>query len=324
MRYASRAWQAPILALFFLALAFGTALWSAADPLGNMPQVNARRDGSEDKPSGGTPPSQYWQEVECGACHEDIVNRFSRTRHGRAMEFGGWGEMSCESCHGATMQHMETADPETIKNPAKLRLLEVTDTCLSCHASGGHQQLWFGSAHDTSNVSCLDCHSVHSAKSEEKLLVQANDTQLCLSCHTDIRKAQFQRSTHLLRNEWGSSRMSCVSCHQPHGSIGEKLMQEATVNETCYQCHADKRGPFLWEHPPVREDCLNCHTPHGSNNPTLLTQRTTFLCQSCHLQGRHQSVAGRPNSIWLLNRGCLNCHPRIHGSNHPSGILYHR
>ena len=280
--------------------------------------------GPPDKLSQGAPPSKYWEGVECAACHEDVVNRFAATRHGKAMEHGAWGEMKCQSCHGDTTRHMETGDPETVKNPASLPLLGITDTCMTCHASGGHQQLWFGSAHDMGNVSCLDCHSVHSSQSQEKLLTKTTDRDLCLSCHTDVRKSQFQRSTHLIRNAWGESRMSCVNCHNPHGSTGEKLMQKATVNETCYQCHADKRGPFLWEHPPAREDCLNCHRPHGSNNPGLLTQRTTYLCQSCHLQGRHQTVAGRPNSIWQLNRGCVNCHPQIHGSNHPSGILYHR
>lgn len=268
--------------------------------------------------------SKYWQDQECAACHEDVVNRFAGTRHGKAMEFSSWGEVSCQSCHGDAAEHVASADSEKIKNPAKLGLLEKNDGCLACHANKPLTRFWAGSAHDTSNVSCLDCHSVHSAASPEKLLAKAADRELCLSCHSDVRKAQFQRSTHLIRNAWGESRMSCVQCHNPHGSTGEKLLQKATVNETCYQCHADKRGPFLWEHSPAREDCLNCHQPHGSNNPGLLKQRTTALCQSCHLQGRHQTIAGRPNSTWILNRGCLNCHPQIHGSNHPSGILYHR
>lgn len=276
------------------------------------------------EPAPGGPPSSYWQGLECTACHEAVVGSFAKTLHGRAMGFGGRGEVTCQSCHADTASHVASADPAQVKNPAKLRLAEVTENCMSCHASGGHQQLWYGSAHDTSNVSCLDCHSVHHAKSPEKLLAKRTDTELCFTCHAGIRKAQFQRSTHLFRNEWGEGRVSCVSCHQPHGSTAEKLMRASSTNETCYTCHQEKRGPFLWEHSPARENCLNCHTPHGSNNPGLLTQRTTFLCQSCHMQGRHQTVAGKPNSTWLVNRGCLNCHPMIHGSNHPSGILYHR
>jgi hypothetical protein len=29
-------------------------------------------------------------------------------------------------------------------------------------------------------------------------------------------------------------------------------------------CHAEKRGPFLWEHAPSVENCANCHEAHGS------------------------------------------------------------
>ncbi len=78
--------------------------------------------------------SEYWDGVECAACHEDAVKQFARTRHGRAMEFGGLGEVSCQSCHGDTSRHLESADPTTIKNPANLKHVEINDTCATCHA----------------------------------------------------------------------------------------------------------------------------------------------------------------------------------------------
>ena len=59
------------------------------------------------------------------------------------------------------------------------------------------------------------------------------------------------------------------------------------VNELCLQCHTEKRGPFLWEHAPVRENCLNCHNPHGSNHDKLLVAKQPYLCQRCHLNTRH-------------------------------------
>ena len=99
------------------------------------------------------------------------------------------------------------------------------------------------------------------------------------------------------------------------------MLKEHTVNNLCYTCHAEKRGPFLWDHPPVREDCMNCHSPHGSNNPKLLTARVHLLCQQCHIHmlPRHSTTAGKPLDIWSINRGCANCHAQVHGSNHPGG-----
>jgi DmsE family decaheme c-type cytochrome len=87
----------------------------------------------------------------------------------------------------------------------------------------------------------------------------------------------------------------------------------------------DKRGPFLWEHPPVREDCLNCHEPHGSNNDKMLVTKRPFLCQRCHIATRHPSTLydlpdlSASNRTRIVDRGCVNCHTQIHGSNHPSG-----
>ncbi len=49
-------------------------------------------------------------------------------------------------------------------------------------------------------------------------------------------------------------KLQCSSCHNPHGTITEKLIAENSVNELCYRCHLDKRGPFLGENPPVREN----------------------------------------------------------------------
>ena len=76
--------------------------------------------------------------------------------------------------------------------------------------------------------------------------------------------------------------MVCSDCHNPHGSAGPHALKEFTVNETCYNCHADKRGPMLWEHQPVREDCINCHTPHGSTQARLMKEHMGFMCSSCH------------------------------------------
>ena len=118
-------------------------------------------------------------------------------------------------------------------------------------------------------------------------------------------------------------RMVCTGCHEPHGTLADAQLKRATVNETCLDCHADKRGPFLWTHPPVMENCLNCHLPHGSLHDALLVMKPPRLCQSCHGEPDHASNPhsfggrGRP-SEFVFNKGCDNCH-QVHGSNSPSG-----
>ena len=122
------------------------------------------------------------------------------------------------------------------------------------------------------------------------------------------------------------NQLVCRDCHHPHGSAGEGLTVGSTTNETCFGCHAEKRGPFLWEHAPAAEDCMICHVAHGSNETALLVRRAPQLCQGCHSSAGHRSfpqVAAQlppgPASEFLIAQACLNCHTEVHGSNHPSG-----
>lgn len=118
--------------------------------------------------------------------------------------------------------------------------------------------------------------------------------------------------------------MTCSSCHQPHGSPSKSLIAAHSVNESCTSCHAEKRGPFLYEHAPVRESCLSCHDPHGSLNRGMLRVAGPRLCQSCHTATLHPSNARGPGSRMVIGRDCLQCHQKIHGSNHPSGFVFTR
>jgi DmsE family decaheme c-type cytochrome len=109
----------------------------------------------------------------------------------------------------------------------------------------------------------------------------------------------------------------CSDCHNPHGSFTDKILRTASVNDTCYKCHAEKRGPFLFEHLPVRENCLNCHDPHGTVNEASLKVARPRLCFECHSIG-HSQITGI-NSVTTMSRACNNCHTQVHGSNSPAG-----
>ena len=124
------------------------------------------------------------------------------------------------------------------------------------------------------SVACTSCHTIMKSVSAKYQLKTAFQPETCFQCHKD-RRAQMFRSSHMPMRE---GKIVCSDCHNPHGSVTEKLIRENSVNDNCYKCHAEKRGPFLFEHAPVRENCLNCHDPHGSINEFSLKMSRPRLC----------------------------------------------
>jgi DmsE family decaheme c-type cytochrome len=266
-------------------------------------------------PAEASEPPGYVGTETCIECHEK-GDTFTSTLHGRA-DLADWsGVESCESCHGPGEAHAEEGDASLIMAFNETAAYEANQACLTCH-SGDELANWHGSTHETFDLTCTSCHAVHQPWTNDRALAKKNDTETCLSCHNEQRKHMYARSTHPLR----FGQMGCADCHSPHGSPTQSAVGALSVNEKCWSCHAETRGPFLWEHAPVKEDCLTCHNAHGSNQAKLLTMSAPRLCQSCHLFGHHQTVPGQPGQIWNQNRSCVNCHSRIHGSNHPSGIV---
>lgn len=268
---------------------------------------------------------------DCRQCHSQEVESFPLNLHGKSAKFlKDERAADCAVCHRNGEKHAETSSRtrmgEAPESPDKMPSGAANASCLQCHSGDRHVFNWQGGGHDRKDMSCMSCHSVHHAKSPERLLANYTVEETCLRCHKEQRKALFQRSSHLFRTEQRNMKVGCSSCHNPHGGEGRKMLVNHTVNNVCYTCHAEKRGPFLWDHPPVRENCMNCHSPHGSNNPKLLTARASLSCQQCHIHmlPRHSTTAGKPLDIWSINRGCINCHSQVHGSNHPGGRTFTR
>jgi DmsE family decaheme c-type cytochrome len=205
---------------------------------------------------------------------------------------------------------------------------ESSQACLTCHNRGNHAG-WEGSGHERRNLTCTTCHSVHSPKSFERQLVKANETAVCAQCHR-VQVTKTERAVaHMPVRE---GKMSCSSCHNPHGSINnvKALRVGTSVPESCMSCHTEMRAPVLWEHAPVKENCATCHDPHGSSNDRMLVVRMPMLCQRCHVATRHPASIYDNNAITvsksnrMFGRSCVNCHSNVHGSNHPSGQFYMR
>ena len=182
-----------------------------------------------------------------------------------------------------------------------------------------------GSQHESRGVACITCHSVHTPVSETGSLKKKTQTEICASCHRD-KASKVDRSGHMPVRE---GKMECSTCHNIHGTTNVKLLRKGdSVADSCVSCHADKRGPFLWEHAPGRDGCTTCHDPHGSSNDRMLVAKPPALCQRCHVATRHPSTiydAGLvATSVRVFARSCVTCHSTIHGSNHPAGNMFVR
>jgi DmsE family decaheme c-type cytochrome len=270
----------------------------------------------------------------CETCHQQEATNWAHTIHAKIFDLNprtSTQAQGCEACHGPGSAHVKNpGDISTIisfSSKSRTPVPQQNAQCLSCH-QGGERIFWHDSIHDTNNVSCSDCHNPMTNFAAHGLTARQSINDTCFQCHK-IQRAEFQERSHMPLME---GKITCVDCHNPHGSTTAPLLKADSVNEVCYSCHADKRGPFIFEHAPVRENCLNCHSPHGSNFEALLTTPRPVLCQQCHSQDGHPAQLltrgnlpmGPMPDPRLIATSCQTCHVNIHGSNDPSGARFER
>ena len=322
----------------FAGLLIGAAAWAqpatggASAPTASAPAASAAAETpTPKKPQ--IPRDQYTEKGAdtCLECHNDVTPGYSFTaifkgphahRHDKRAPFGPGG-LQCEACHGPGAQHAEKGKASSIRSlkADTMTAQERNQPCLGCH-QGDARIGWHASTHERNNVACADCHKIH--QDRDPMFVKTAQAEACFTCHRQ-KRADFQKpSTHPVR----FGLMTCSECHAPHGSTTTAMLVKPTLNQTCFSCHADKRGPLLWEHQPVTEDCSLCHTAHGSVRNALLTKTPPLLCQQCHAPAGHPSVpytsgslpgGAAGGSIYIVAGGCVNCHSKVHGSNHPAG-----
>ena len=261
----------------------------------------------------------------CVTCHASSTEQFNHTLMGRLAKTQK-GKFECESCHGPGSAHVKAGGGRGVGGIISFRPEDGSRTaqennaiCLACHERGD-RTYWNGSTHETRGLMCTNCHTIMKQVSRKFQLQTAFTPDTCYQCHKD-RRAQNYFSSHMPLRE---GKITCSDCHNPHGTATEAMLRENSVNDNCYKCHAEKRGPFLWEHNPVRENCLNCHDPHGSTKEAMLKVQRPKLCAECHGFDHGTNLLGPTNSRFVFNKGCGNCHVKIHGSNHPSGSFFQR
>jgi len=292
-----------------------------AAPLAARNKPQAKKEKAEPATVPEIPGATYVGSDTCKSCHEDLAKHFGANPHSHLLPektiVGGVEAHGCESCHGPGSEHVAGGgDVSKIIRPKTLSPGQSSAICQTCHQEGDRSN-FHRSAHLESGVGCTSCHSVHAAKAETNLL-QAASPALCYQCHTEVR-AEFSRP---YRHRVNEGLIQCSDCHNEHGGfLPNQLRASADQNQVCYKCHTEKRGPFVYEHVPVKaEGCTSCHTPHGSTNPRLLNvSQINVLCLQCHTltfsNTPSEPPMGPAHNQAQKYQACTMCHQFIHGSN---------
>jgi DmsE family decaheme c-type cytochrome len=270
------------------------------------------------------PKTEKAEAAACIDCHDQQGKTFPGNAHTRirGANFGkpDAGNAACNSCHGAGAKHMESSG----EDKSDIRVFhdrKAAEFCVTCHTSSSQEHASFqaGVHASSETVNCLSCHSMHSPEAKTPHLLVKKPSELCASCHPS-QMASFRNKPFAHRI--GRGGMECTSCHDPHGRSIQKALKLTRVGEVpCVNCHAEKRGPFVFEHVNgVVGTCTTCHEPHGSSNPKRLTRaRVDRLCLECHSTLTAATLGSQPPSTHNISlprwQNCTTCHVGVHGSN---------
>jgi len=189
------------------------------------------------------------KDADCASCHEDKTK-------GKAVHSAI--AMGCTTCH-----EVKTEGETTTVN-----LVAPKDQlCFTCHEKSKEE--YRHGPYDKGQ--CVTCHDPHTSDFPKQLRADGNN--LCLECHAErtkladsislfstqtITKAQFEAIPKIVPNAavklghpfarhpmadvpdpLRGTKMSCLSCHEPHYSKAEQLIVIAKTNngDVCGACH---------------------------------------------------------------------------------------
>ena len=180
----------------------------------------------------------------CLSCHDDEVTlALFRGAHAVPTDPNGpfgHGQLQCEACHGPGGDHAGRVRRGQERPSITVRFGDGSPTpvamqneaCLGCHKPDMGFG-WHGNDHDMNEVACADCHSSHVAS--DPVLATATQPEVCFDCHQQQRTQVLKPYAHPIRQ----GKMDCSGCHNPHGATSEWQFAQQTLNQTCFDCHAE-------------------------------------------------------------------------------------
>ncbi len=214
------------------------------------------------------------------------------------------GTETCATCHEKQYKEFKTSTHAKIALEEQEGMEGIANGCEMCHGPG--------SIH------------VEAGGGKDTMINLRKDPNTCFKCHTD-KKVQFNLP---YRHPVLEGKMSCADCHSPHGTEVKPGSSTALddINDTCFKCHQDKQGPYVFEHEALRDGCVTCHQVHGSINDKMLVQRDNNLCLRCHTQVNFPTIGNvnHKTPSRVAQGACFSggCHTAIHGSNFDDHLRY--
>lgn len=184
----------------------------------------------------------------CMRCHmSDVQREDPGTRnHFRGLPFLHGG-VTCESCHGDTAAHVETAGKAQVVNPMKLDPERRDSVCISCHLEGDTRIEHAGKVVD-------DYKPGEKISDYLSYFVYADENMMTrgVSEIEELSQSKCKRMS--------GDRMSCMSCHDPHYSPPAE-QKAAFYRSKCLACHTAPK--YSTAHFSNNPDCTSCHMPKG-------------------------------------------------------------
>ncbi len=140
---------------------------------------------------------------------------------------------NCVACH----------DPHASNHKFFLWAQARMKLCIFCHVEKGKEFASPGYKFHgiIVGLGCNSCHSPHA--SEYPYQLYAKIIPLCVSCHTEYKKVKVGHPIpgHPISGPRDplrpNKKFTCASCHNPHGSIYEKLLIGMNGSDLCFKCH---------------------------------------------------------------------------------------
>jgi len=251
----------------------------------------------------GTQPTLGAVSNHCLSCHDGTVAVGATVAYGQVTMRGS---MSQADVFGSNMQ---PSHPFSLVLPLK----DSVDLIASLATSGKTGDATGAVKLIKGNVECTSCHNPHvqgkDQVSQNFLVKDSSNGQLCLSCHDPTRQmsgqvnplADWSTSAHALSADKISPQAllgsyttvaadACISCHTSHNANGTTRLLRGQNEQDCIACHnggsnISTQSPNVFSEyaaPKIGHPFPTSSNPHDAAEKPLLNNNRHATCVDCH------------------------------------------